>query len=83
MNHITIYRKAFDIGDQDLMFCEVCGTTPCQIHHIIFKGMGGNPEADYIENLIGLCLHCHDVAHGKIKGEELTREQLQEIVERR
>ena len=83
MNHITIYRKAFGIGDQDLVFCEVCGSTPCQVHHIVFKGMGGNPDADCIENLIGLCRHCHDTAHGKVAGKELTRDDLFEIVDRR
>ena len=81
--HVKIYTDYFGYGEQDLVFCEVCGVTPCQIHHIIFKGMGGNPEADCIENLIALCLHCHDIAHGKVKGKELTREELFEIVERR
>lgn len=83
MSHIKIYRKAFNIGDQDLVFCEVCGSTPCQVHHIILKGMGGNPEADCIENLIALCGHCHDVAHGKVRNESLFREELFEIVDRR
>jgi len=82
MNHIDVYRKAFNIGDQDRdsVLCEVCNSSQCQIHHILFKSQGGTNE---IHNLIALCPHCHDVAHGKVKGETLRREQLFDIVTER
>lgn len=83
--HIDVYRKAFNIGEQDRdsVLCEVCSSPQCQIHHIEMKGMGGNPELNYIENLIALCKNCHDIAHGKITGKELTREQLFDIIAER
>jgi 5-methylcytosine-specific restriction endonuclease McrA len=39
--------------------CEVCGTQAVDIHHIEARGMGGNKNADVIENLMGLCRKCH------------------------
>jgi len=85
MKHIDIYRKKFNIGDQDrdCILCEVCGSSPCQIHHISMKGMGGNPDKDHIENLIALCGCCHDAAHGKIKGQVLSEDYLLGIIESR
>jgi 5-methylcytosine-specific restriction endonuclease McrA len=82
MNHIDTYRKAFNIGDQDRdsVLCEVCSSSPCQIHHVRFKSQGGTNE---IKNLIALCSHCHDIAHGKVKGKELLKEYLYSIIDRR
>jgi len=34
------------------------------IHHIDPKGMGGNKNADTLDNLTYLCGRCHDAAHG-------------------
>lgn len=73
----------FGYGEQDVPFCETCGSVAVDVHHIDLKGMGGDPDADNIENLIGLCRHCHDIAHGKVAGKELTRETLFEIIARR
>jgi hypothetical protein len=82
VNHIDVYRKAFSIGEQDRdsVLCEVCGACQCQIHHINFKSQMGKND---IGNLIALCCICHDTAHGKVAGKELTRDQLLEITERR
>lgn len=52
-------------------------------NQVYMKHMGGNPELDHIGNLIGLCRHCHDTAHGKIMGKELTRETLFDIISER
>ena len=78
--HIVNYRKRFNIGDQDVTMCEVCGSVANSIHHIVFKSQCGTNEVD---NLIAFCQHDHDRSHGKVKGKELTREQLQEIVKKR
>ncbi len=46
----------------------VCG------HHFYAKGMGGGSQLDIPENLLPLCVECHDKAHwGKIERPELLR----------
>jgi predicted restriction endonuclease len=62
------------------VLCEVCGAVAVDIYHIQFKGQGGTDE---IENLIALCGNDHDIAHGKVKGKELTREDLWAITRKR
>jgi 5-methylcytosine-specific restriction endonuclease McrA len=79
--HVKIYLKFHGYRLQSDVMCEVCGGPAVEIHHVTPKGMGGNPKADCIENLIGLCRRHHDIAHGKIKGETLTQEELYEIIE--
>lgn len=68
-------RKALEAARRDR--CEVCGNRwGLQIHHIKSRGSGGHDEP---QNLICLCVACHNQAHnGKLK-----RETLQEIVRRR
>ena len=39
--------------------CEVCEKTAVDIHHIYRRGMGGNDNADSVENLMALCRRCH------------------------
>ena len=79
--HVKVYMDYFGYGEQDVIMCENANGIPASdIHHIIFKSQGGKDE---ISNLVALCRECHDVAHGKVKGEVLTREQLFEIVDRR
>jgi len=45
--------------------CEVCGAMAQDCHHVIFKGMGGANRDDRDSNLIALCRHHHELAHGK------------------
>jgi hypothetical protein len=78
--HVEIYLKFHDYRIQSDVMCEMCSRPADEIHHITAKGMGGNPEADCIENLIALCRRHHDMAHGKIKGEVLTEDQLYGII---
>lgn len=61
-NHIKIYKKYFNIGDQDMVFCEVCRSIAVDIHHITYRSQGGQNN---IENLIALCRNCHNRAHFK------------------
>ena len=64
--HIFLYMKYFDIGIEDICYCEACGRGGrvdkggFDIHHIIYKSQGGKDE---IDNLILLCRRCHDMAH--------------------
>lgn len=82
-NHTKIYKEYFDIGEQDLKWCEWCRHRLIDhVHHIEFKQMGGKKtNIDRIENLIGLCSICHDEAHGK--GGYISKEQLENIVAKR
>ena len=77
--HIEVYRKFFDIGDQDIKpACEMCGNQGNDIHHIHSRGLKGFNhnetwyEINDILNLIVLCRSCHDKAHGG----ELSKGQL-------
>ena len=73
MNHKQVYMKGFDLYPDAIVLCEVCGKVAVDIHHILFKSQLGTDE---IENLIALCRDCHDIAHGKVKNETLTRGDL-------
>tara|TARA_R100000231_G_C5292205_1_gene154950 strand:+ start:293 stop:559 length:267 start_codon:yes stop_codon:yes gene_type:complete len=59
--HVKIYMKhhGYDIGD--FIPCENCGTTAVDIHHLVGRGIGGDPRGhrNQIENLIALCRSCH------------------------
>ena len=58
-------------------WCELCGKPGnVHVHHIKTKGSGGG---DLPENLISLCLYCHDKAHRAI----ISKAYLKEIVKRR
>ena len=56
-----LYKKAWE---RDKGICQRCGkwvppgTPP---HHIIFRSQGGE---DKLENLVTLCLECHQMIHG-------------------
>ncbi len=80
MKHKKVYMKCLNIGPEDIVLCEVCGAVAVDVHHVLFKSLGG---VDLFGNLIALCRYCHDVSHGKIKDESLTRNQLTEIIEKR
>jgi 5-methylcytosine-specific restriction endonuclease McrA len=56
-------------------YCVFCQRTdqPLQIHHIVFKSQGGS---DVDDNLICICLPCHNRAHGLVKDEFISKEAL-------
>ncbi len=62
--HRKVYLESFGFHQGDKVYCEVCNCLFSHVHHIVFKGMGGSKLWDFIENLIGLCIFCHDRAHG-------------------
>jgi 5-methylcytosine-specific restriction endonuclease McrA len=74
--HTDIYFEFHNYQLQSDVMCEICSAPADDIHHIHAKGMGGNPEADCIENLIGLCRDCHDKAHSG----EITEDELYETI---
>ena len=80
MNHKKVYMKCLNIGPEDIVLCEVCGAVAVDIHHIEFRSQGGT---NYIQNLIALCRNDHDIAHGKVKGQSLSKEWLLEVTKLR
>jgi hypothetical protein len=59
--HRINYAEFFNIGEQDMILCEVCQKNFIDhIHHINYRGRGGGDE---IENCIGLCSVCHNLCH--------------------
>ena len=62
--------KFFDIGEQGVIICEVCGAAGridrggFDLHHIVYRSHGGG---DDVSNIICLCRKCHDASHGLTK----------------
>ena len=49
------------VGERDA-HCRWCGSSRANhVHHILYRSQGG-PHTP--ENLILLCLHCHELVHG-------------------
>lgn len=73
--HVKIYLNYHGYGIEDVIPCEYCNEEiAVDIHHIDPRGMGGNPDKDVFENLIGLGRKCHDLAEaGKISKAELKK----------
>ena len=57
--HTKLYLDYFGYGIEDFIPCESCGSKAVDIHHIEARGMGGNKNADNINNLMALCRQCH------------------------
>ena len=58
--HVRTYLNHFDYGETDFIPSEVSGKKAVDIHHILFKSLGGKDE---IENLIALTREEHEEAH--------------------
>lgn len=50
----------FDYGEDDFIPSEISGERANDIHHIFRRGMGGDKDADYIENLMALTRKEHN-----------------------
>lgn len=65
--HVRNYLRYFNLGEQDIVTCEVCGKAGrldkggYDIHHIVYRSQGGGDE---VENNMCLCRKCHSAAHG-------------------
>ena len=57
--HTKLYLDYFGYGIEDFIPCESCGVKAVDIHHIEARGMGGDKNADNINNLMALCRQCH------------------------
>ena len=58
--HTKIYLDYFNYKIPEDVFCEICGSPAKDIHHIESRGIGGNKEADVINNLMAVCRSCHE-----------------------
>ena len=77
VNHKRVYLKYFGYGEQDFIPCEVCAGRCVDIHHLVFKSLGGKDE---IENLMALCRTCHEIAHdSRLYNEQLKKQHLKFI----
>lgn len=59
--HTKIYMKGNGFDVEDWIPCENCNNTAVDIHHILPRGIGGDPKGqrNKLENLIALCRSCH------------------------
>jgi len=69
--HAKVYFRYFDIGEQDVIPCECCGSPAVDIHHIQGRGKG----KDVIKNLAALCRKHHEMCHN----EKLPKDEMQLI----
>ena len=82
--HTKILLDFLNIGHQDRPLCEYCGERELvDVHHCIFKGMGGSKNLDYIENLAGLCRECHDACHDSSTFNTRVKEMAADLEERK
>ncbi len=68
--HIEIYLKAFGYDISDFMPCEICSQLAVNVHHISPRGRGGSKEKDYISNLMGVCMSCHNDCENHVYSKE-------------
>lgn len=79
-NHIKIYLNYFGYSIADGIVCEAselepdwCKGMAVSVHHISPRGMGGSKKKDTIDNLVALCMPCHERAeHDKKFNEEVS-----------
>ena len=72
--HTQIYLQGMGYDATSFVPCEVCGGVGVDIHHIEARGMGGNKNADVIENLMCLCRNCHIKYGDKKQYKEFLKE---------
>lgn len=60
-NHTKIYMSYFGYIGDEFIPCEICAKKAVDIHHIINRKSGGDPngDKDKIDNLMALCRQCH------------------------
>ena len=85
-NHTKVYLEGMKIpitmyADDLGLICEWCEAGPMvDVNHIYARGMGGSTLKDSIENLIGLCRHCHlQFESHKIDREAMSQKHLKNI----
>jgi 5-methylcytosine-specific restriction endonuclease McrA len=72
--HTKIYLDGMGFDETDFIPCEICGAEAKDTHHIVARGMGGTKKEDTIENLMGLCVRCHNEYGDKKQHMEMLKE---------
>lgn len=81
--YIKVYMDGMGFVEGDYIPCEYCHQHESgPPHHIIARGMGGSKHRDVIENLIGLCIYCHERAENRAKP-KIPKKELKTIVRKR
>lgn len=65
-----------EVVERDYGACVLCGKAAGEIHHIVFRGSGGD---DSLDNLVCVCLECHQSAHGRGNHPE-TQGEIREVL---
>ncbi len=85
--HTKLYYSYFDLGEQDFVYDEYEWVQNKRviradnIHHIDPRGMGGSKEKDYIENLMALSFHNHEMFELSNYPKEWQRDIHQRFIE--
>lgn len=75
----VVSRRAVEAARKP--YCERCGRRdlPIHVHHVRARGIGAGKQMDVTQNLVALCVSCHDAVHRGV----VSRDEIQRIVERR
>jgi ferritin len=82
--HVRNYFKFFGYDESSEIGCEVCNVKAVDIHHVEPRSSFGSTrkfEQDHISNLVALCRHHHDLAHGPLSKE--FKVMFKQIIENR
>lgn len=74
--HVRNFRKHYQLGEQDIMLCQICGAVAVDVHHI--RGRVGK-NADDVSNLIALDRICHMRSHKQLEP-YISEEQLLQAI---
>lgn len=58
--YTKLYLSAMGYDEGDFVPCECCGKRAESTHHIKCRGAGGSKDKDTIENLMAMCMSCHN-----------------------
>ena len=75
--YIRTYYDYYNYVAGQFVACECCGAVAKNIHHIEYRSHFGKKEIkkrDSIENLMALCVECHNKAHNEIFKKEYLHE---------
>ena len=81
--HVRNLMRHMGYTEGDVILCEIrgkrCQNVAVDVHHIVFKGMGGGNKDDKPSNLAFTCRACHEDAHSY----KITKEQIFERISHR
>ena len=78
--HIKNFMKFYGYGEQDMIFCFVCGKQSVDVHHVQKRSQMGSDE---VTNLCGLCRECHDKAHKSEIPQDFLQKKVNREIEKR